>query len=192
MSAVNWYFRSDTWTVNGLTAYKLDTTAGTGFTNFSSISTAAQPCYGGIQPTVWLTVDIRHYNGSLTNIAAQAAYVTSPYYSDGLWYSFSTTWACPYTPLVSSDALQITVTQNNTRSQSSEVWITDVLRAAALKATTWTVNYRVNSYNANAVGAPYVCYMTVYSYVGFGDTDESITGPDVLLRGPLPTFFQAV
>jgi hypothetical protein len=193
MSAVNWYFRSDTWTVNGLTAYKLTDTAGPGFTYNSATSGVGGGCPGAFYFISYLYVDILHYNGTTTNISYSAAYINSaPTYSDGLWHNYVGTFACPYTPLVSSDALKITLITTGEGQPVSAIFVTDVLRAAAVRNTTWTVNYRSNGWPNNIIQAPYACLHSVTVQCGFGDASESIMGPDILLRGPLPTFFQAV
>jgi hypothetical protein len=127
------YFRSDTQTVNGLTAYKL---LPTNTTLYTEKSVARIYTYVGIR--VWK----RSAAGVETEITAGKAVARVTY---GTTYGvYSATWSCPSTPLDPTDAIVVRVydcASDGTIGALIAEFITEQLGAKSLDASTWTVYY---------------------------------------------------
>jgi hypothetical protein len=124
------YFRSDTHTVNGLTAYQLKTV---NTTTLTSVSGDYQ--WWGIR------VFVRHADGTEEEVT-DGTPVAQVFVTDAGWYS--ATWNCPSRSLQPTDA--IVVRLYNALSSTGpwtlkREWITEQLNAQSLDASTWTVYY---------------------------------------------------
>ena len=128
------YFRGDQQTVNGLTAYVLDTTQSDIARNISAINDTQ---LAGVTASV--RVWVRHEDGSedeLTDGTWTQIAVTRTSADSGLQ---STTWDCPQTSLAETDAIHIQVKISVSGGTSTiEDFITEQLGATQLDATTWT------------------------------------------------------
>jgi hypothetical protein len=147
------YFRSDTQTVNGLTAYKL---LPTNTTLYTEKGVARYYAYVGIR--VWK----RSAAGVETEITGGKAVAIVAY---GTTYAVrSATWSCPSTPLASTDAIVVRVydcDSDGTVGALIAEFTTEQLGAKSLDASTWTVYY-------------WLCYVIVeyveYVQFRFGDS----------------------
>jgi hypothetical protein len=136
------YFRqTTTWVVNGLTAFKLQTTNSTSGTGAYSSATGNLSIYWGIR--VWKRVAA----GTETEITAgtPVAQVSRSEFGYG---EQSETWACPLTVLVSTDAIvaRIYYKMGGGDWTLCAEWISEQLGAVSLDAATWTVTYRTTRY----------------------------------------------
>jgi len=133
------YFRSDTQTVNGLTASKLGTTQ-----SASSLSATigrgrtALSAYAGIR--AWRRLS----DGTEIEITSGTPVAVVSTSSTGI---VSATWSCPQTSLTTTDAVVVRVYG---KWGSSGTWnllavfITEQLGAGQLDAATWTVYYYIS------------------------------------------------
>jgi len=124
------YFRSDTHTVNGLTAYQLKTV---NTTTLTSVSGGYQ--YWGIR------VFVRHADGTEEEVTAGTP-VAQVFVTVAGWYN--ATWNCPSRTLSPTDAIVVRL-YNAPYSTGpwtlKREWITEQLGAGSLNASTWTVYY---------------------------------------------------
>lgn len=163
------YFRSDTWTVNSVTAGKLQTSA------LDSLSTAADSKVGSY--TIYYGYDIRiaHSDGSETEIGTKVAVVSRSVNGEGIE---NATWSCPATSIVSTDAVRIIPYVKFGSGGAWENidwfttgWITEQLGDTLLSASTWTIYSYLKRYesggttNANLFWSSAVADMKI---TGFG------------------------
>jgi hypothetical protein len=134
MASETRYFRSDTQTVNGLTARKLLTSrSGTS----GSIDISNYHAYIGIR--VWK----RNSAGTETEITNGSPYAIAAIpSSSGI---VSANWSCPQTSLATTDAIVVRVyaTADTITWVLADTWITEPLGAGSLNAATWTVYYYI-------------------------------------------------
>jgi hypothetical protein len=129
----NRFFRRDTWTVNGLTAYQLGTENSTTYTtkNVARIYT-----YAGIR--VWK----RSTSGTETEITAGKCVAVVSY---GATLDLHVgTWNNPDIPLSQGDALIVRVYDcdyDGSCGSLLDTWISEQLNAGKIQAGTWTVYY---------------------------------------------------
>jgi len=153
--------------------YYSDKTWGTSSTNYvytylAIAKSASQGYTGGNTLACWISVAIRHQDGSETTIASEAAGVTRS--SDGQGIQ-SATWNCPQTTLSTTDAIKITV---HVRCGPA-YYVTDVpfitiqLGATKLSASTWTVYYYTKRVYTVVPGV--ITYTSGYFYWGI-NTDS--------------------
>jgi hypothetical protein len=139
MPAETRYMRSDTWTVNGLTAYKLGTTQSTGPPEVYIGATGELTAYWGIR--VWK----RSSAGVETEITGgtPVAVVSRSSDGDGLQ---NATWSCPETPLNPTDSIVVRLyIRLGTGAWTEEVvFTTEQLGTTILNAATWTVYLYTN------------------------------------------------
>ncbi|MEM2995606.1 MAG: hypothetical protein QXI91_06310 [Candidatus Bathyarchaeia archaeon] len=132
------YMRGDQHTVNGLTAYKLETSQ-------SDIAKSISQGYTGLCTfTCSINVAVRHADGSETSIANGVAAVGRGSSGPGTWEGIqSATWDCPSVPLEPTDAIKITVNVicGPSWHVSTATFITEPLGATGLVPSTWTVYY---------------------------------------------------
>jgi hypothetical protein len=134
------YFRSDTQTVNGLTAYKLGTEqSATAESKGIGSGYPAQGAYVGIR--VWKRsnagVETEITAGTPVAVASKGSLTTA---------IVSATWDCPQTSLDTTDAIVVRVYGR----WGTGAWnllaefITEQLGATILNAVTWTVYYSIS------------------------------------------------
>jgi hypothetical protein len=124
------YFRSDTHTINGLTAYQLKTVNSVTLTSVS-----------GDYPYWGIRVFVRHANGTEEEVT-DGTPVCQIFVSSPGWYNAS--WDCPSRALQPTDT--IVVRLYNASSSSGpwtlkRTWITEQLNAQRLDDSTWVVFY---------------------------------------------------
>ena len=142
------YYRSDMHTVNGLNAYKLDTT-NSASESYIEVGQSGPDDTGGCPyvSSVYYNSDIyiRHSNGAQTLLGSSIAQtVRGGDFAEGYQ---SNTWSCPKTSLSPTDAIR--VIENVGAGGNSKVtrnFITEQLDSVMLEATTWTFN-RYTWYN---------------------------------------------
>ena len=129
-----YYFRSDTITVNGLTAYRLDTT------NSAQAVAKDVISYTALGIRVWR----RDVNGNEYEITAGtpvAQVNISGITTSGFVYG---TWTCPNVTFNVNDALVIRVYGLTASGWSLiDTWVTPQLNYAGLSSSTWTVYYYI-------------------------------------------------
>jgi len=127
------YFRSDTHTINTVTAYKLLTLQSSLEANKFEYHLNALFRWG-------IRVWIRHsWNEAEITEGTPVAIATRTIVADGMQ---SATWDCPETALVSSDAIIVRVYIYDLDGwHLKATYITEVLGAGTLDANTWTVYY---------------------------------------------------
>lgn len=134
MPTVTLFFRSDTWTVNGLTAYRLDITNTNITTHLDKKSNGCPQM--GIK--VWRrTEGGTEYLMSGSVVVARVAPTAMVVERDG-------TWNCPETPCNATDSIVVRVYICTTGGGTSYLWCTFTtaqLGANKINATTWTVHY---------------------------------------------------
>jgi len=154
MPAETRYFRSDTHTVNGLTAYVL------GITNTTAAKLSNSFAIPELVTTYWgIRVWCRDSAGNETEITSGSAVAVAirnrrPTTGDVL---VTGSWKCPETALADTDAIVVRV-YGGTSSPPSNLlatFITEQLGAAKLDSATWTVYYWTRI-SATALG--YNCY----------------------------------
>jgi len=144
------YHRSDTHTVNGLNAYKLDTTNSAsesyiqvGKSEMNMGCTCMFPVYYNSD------IYIRHSNGAQTLLGSSIAQTVRTY-SFNLKEDYqSNTWSCPKTSLSPTDAIRVIENVDMVginHSKATRNFITEQLDSVMLEATTWTFN-RYTWYN---------------------------------------------
>jgi len=149
------YYRSDMHTVNGLNAYKLDTTnsAPENYIGFGERGTdEAGGCpYAGFPVYYNSDIYIRHSNGAQTLLGSSIAQTVRGGITKGIaeeGYQ-SNTWSCPKTSLSPTDAIRVTenvVVKSYSETTTRRNFITEQLDSVMLEATTWTFN-RYTWYN---------------------------------------------
>jgi len=139
------YYRSDMHTVNGLNAYKLDTTNSAsesyiqvGKSEMNMGCTCMFPVYYNSD------IYIRHSNGAQTLLGSSIAQTVRRDIAEGYQ---SNTWSCPKTSLSPTDAIRVIENVGiRSYSKSTGNFITEQLDSVMLEATTWTFN-RYTWYN---------------------------------------------
>ena len=138
------YYRSDMHTVNGLNAYKLDTTNSAsesyievGKSEMNMGCTCMFPVYYNSD------IYIRHSNGAQTLLGSSIAQTVRGGITEGIaeeGYQ-SNTWSCPKTSLSPTDAIRV-IENVGLRSnfKATRDFITEQLDSVMLEATTWTFN----------------------------------------------------
>ena len=142
--------RSDSQTVNGLSAYKLGTSQ-TGTAGSVKIMDLipVTTIYLGIR--VW----IRSASGSETEVTSGSAVAIA--YSSGTAL-ISATWSCPSKTLASTDCIVIRVYAGSSSPPTNleAVFVTEQLGAQSLDSATWTVYYYL--YRTAQGGGNYAYY----------------------------------
>jgi hypothetical protein len=122
------YLRSDSQTVNGLTAYVLGTT----------------------QSATVKTIDITSYSYLIFRVYKRSSDGTETFIFEHAWFivadlsgvatEYSFTENCPQTSLVSTDAIVVKIFGSTSSSGGTLLasWITEQLGASQLNAATWT------------------------------------------------------
>ena len=143
-TSLQYYFRSDTYTTLGVSAYGLDSD----YTNAFLTSNVTFPVYYGFR--VWL-VSSSTISTELTN-STPTAYI----YLNGseTYDSYSSTWLCPETTVnLGYQALKITVYASADLEEWTALasYITPVLITKQIEESTWTFTLQVAFDGANAV-----------------------------------------
>jgi hypothetical protein len=170
---VTLYLREDTHTVNGLEAYQLGTTQTSTTRAFSRVRSGE---HSGQYRFQILT---RASGGSETTIGDWIAETTRtpPLGQPGMGIQ-DASWECPYTALVSTDAVKVTyrLRVSSDSFVSDRSFITSQLGAAALSNETWVI-YRYS----------YIDYdwenTTLFGYHGSSSYDSRITNFSYLEGG---------
>jgi hypothetical protein len=132
MPAETRYMRSDTWTVNGLSAYKL---------GLEQTTTEVKVDVSSDAPMWGIRVWKRSAAGVETEITGgtPVAIVVRTATDSGIQ---SNTWSCPETSLNPTDAIVVRVyIFDGENWQLAATFITEQLNASKLNAATWTVYY---------------------------------------------------
>ena len=132
------YHRSDTHTVNGLNAYKLEET------NSASNGYFGIDIVGTITGYYKSDVKIRHSDGSETIIGSNVAQTSRSSNDEGYQ---SATWSCPQTQLNSGDALLIKECALLSSYTGERQFITKQLDYLGLASATWTFTRWTTWYN---------------------------------------------
>jgi hypothetical protein len=144
------YMRSDSWTVNGLSAYKLGTSQ-TGTAGSVKIMDLipVTTIYLGIR--VW----IRSASGTETEVTSGSAVAVASSSSTAL---ISATWSCPSKTLASTDCIVIRVYAGDSSPPMNleATFVTEQLGASSLDSATWTVYYYL--YRVAQGGGNYAYY----------------------------------
>jgi len=145
------YFKNESVTVNGLSAYNLalDLTGST-YTFTESRATYDATCNVGIR--VWK----RHADETEEELTAGTPVAQVTVTSGDSHVLKTATWDCPATSLNSTDSIVVRVYHNIGGTWdllSTAVFTTEQLNASSLDASTWTVYYYL-SYTATLVPRP--------------------------------------
>jgi len=139
------YHRSDSHTINGLNGYKLLETQSSSGTYFQGVSGLVPVC-GTI--TFKTDVHVRHSGGSQTLLGSGVAAVSRNSNGSGMQ---STTWSCPLTALLTTDAIRVTEhIYSGAALYASRSFVTQQLGATTLEASTWTF-YKYTWYNCSLI-----------------------------------------
>jgi hypothetical protein len=141
------YFRSDTHTINGLTAYKL-LTSNTATQLTESIANPSVQCIG---IRVWK----RSASGVETEITNGNAVAVALILGTDTFVRVSGTWNCPQASLASTDAIVVRVYLCDSYGGSQTLFATfttEQLGASSLDASTWTVYYWARIYGSPDIG----------------------------------------
>jgi len=138
------YYRSDMHTVNGLNAYKLDTTNSASESGIGVGKSGIEDRYSGgcgyVFPVYYNSdIYIRHSNGAQTLLGSSIAQTVR---GGGIVEGYqSNTWSCPKTSLSPTDAIRV-IENVGLRSnfKTTRNFITEQLDSVMLEATTWTFN----------------------------------------------------
>jgi hypothetical protein len=196
------YCRSDTHTINGLTANILAITNSSASGYFEKTITANFPapgttCHGDYQA---LSIAILHADGSETSLGtviantSQVAVATEEYRTATVQGVQSATFVCPSTTLMPTDALKIIWYEviNTTPANSNQAtWVSAQLGWARLNSATWTL-YRYSYASATLYGSGYPYYghaATVRLYYGDSTHATYIDGIDYQLSGGYATIY---
>jgi hypothetical protein len=133
------YMRSDTETVNGLTAYILNATQSSTYATrlIGDFLPSTTQCYVGIR--VWYRNSDSTEHEITSGSAVAVTYSTTSQLK-------SATWSCPETALVSTDSIVVRVygePDNSAPTALVETFSTEQLGASWLNASTWTVYYYI-------------------------------------------------
>ena len=146
MPTVTMYMRSDQHTVNGLTAYKLDTVNSASLKEISGCSVDTRTHYFHIGIRVFIV----HPDGSEDEVTDGTAVAIAPVGTGSdITTTTCNTWDCPERLLYTEDAIKIVVECmcGYSWSESSAVvlatFVTEQLGAVRLNASTWHVCYRI-------------------------------------------------
>lgn len=130
------YFRSDTWTVNGLSAYQLGTS---NTANQTSITAVGQ---GSLGVTLTITVYVLHSSGGQDQIASFN--VTRSSGSGALLYTGTVNIS--QTSLAGTDAIMVKAVVTVGSDSETAYFVTEQLGAAQLDAATWTFYLYISRY----------------------------------------------
>jgi len=163
------YYRSDKQTVNGLYAYKLDTSNSASIQMISLVEPISNGT-GHYSSSVY----IRHSNGTTTQLGTQVAMTIRSANGGGMQ---SATWNCPETSLSSTDAIQIEeFVDIDYGFYTSEYFITEQLGWSKLNSATWTFYRYTERYAGGSETEVYTdfgisnyCYITNISYTIYVD-----------------------
>jgi len=170
------YFRSDTHTVNGLTAYKLLTTNTTTAVTVSIVN----PAVGHIGIRVWK----RSASGVETEITSGNAVAVALILGTINFVQVSGSWSCPQTTLSNTDAIVVRVYLCDGSGGSQTLFatfITEQLGASQLDSATWTVYYWARIY-----GTPDTGYSAQFAF-GSATRDSRIVNFTWSVPPPPPT-----
>lgn len=162
------YFRSDSHTINGLTARILGLSlsgAGDYITQRSQALFLPDSCSCGVR------VYVRHADGSRDELTTDISAIVSLGYPTSKSLH-SATWDCPLTSLSPTDAIEVEIWMSDGYSGwvLQDTWITEQLNATQLDASTWTFYYWLEaSYSYNPVIGYYIFGITFY----FDGSDDS-------------------
>jgi hypothetical protein len=159
------HFRGDTWTINGLNAYKLDSSqSNIEKSNYVQTSDLAQTAF-------WINVWKRSSSGSETLIAGGYTARIFIYYNYREGY-YSASWSHPAIYLDPSDSIVVRVYGANYGSkQLLAEFTTSQLGITYIPASTWTVYYYVRVSNSFSNGHWYSNY---YFHWGTSSKDSRI------------------
>jgi len=190
MAITTLWCRSDSHTINGLSALKLD------ITNSASNATLPATFVGltnfpppSCNTTFRLqSVAIRHSDGSETSLGTNVASTGKSLSGQIIQGVYSATWNCPQTNLVATDALHIiwfTQEDNPVRTATRD-WVSPQLGWSKLNASTWTV-YRYEYSAATIVGggpSQFQFLVAAVLYYGDGTYTTYLDGLDYDEEGP--------
>ena len=135
------YYRSDMHTVNGLNAYKLDTTnsASESYIEVSKGEMSMGCTCRGIPVYYNSDIYIRHSNGAQTLLGSSIAQTVRGGIAEEGYQS--NTWSCPKTSLSPTDAIRVIENvEIGGNLKGTGNFITEQLDSVMLEATTWTFN----------------------------------------------------
>lgn len=168
------YCTSDSWTVNTVTTYKLDSAPTNSYTGKGH----SHPDWHPECILTYFDIDIVHADGSTTNIGTKVAAYDAlwDYMCGGIIFENqikAVNWDCPATTLVPTDAIRITYRFNYCDGVASETFITAQLGTTKLFASTWTItrDYIMTSYDIYEIrwgDSTYTTYISGISYEGDG------------------------
>jgi len=155
------YFRSDSHTVNTVTARKLGLTlSGVG----DSVAQSSGAPFLPPAAEIGVRVYVLHVDGTKTELTAAVSAVVSVAYPTAKTL-VTATWNAPETDLAATDAILVEVYLNDGLSGwvLADTWITPQLGASNLKAVTWRFYYWVEaSYSYSPIIGYYTFGITFY------------------------------
>jgi len=160
------HFRGDTWTINGLNAYKLDSSQ-------SNIEKSNYVTTTDLAPTAfWINVWKRSSSGSETLIAGGYTARVFIYYNSKEGY-YSASWSHSAISLNPSDSIVVRVYGYDEWSKSKclATFTTSQLGITYIPASTWTVYYYIRIRNYFLIRQWYTNY---YFYWGISSKDSRI------------------
>lgn len=171
------YFRSDTHTVNGTTAYVIGNENSSSVLNIMATNGYTTRAATGNYEIVG--VDILHSNSTTTNIAGTVANTWRYFQDGGDGYGVqSAIFSCPETSLVTTDALLIHW-QCNVNGVYSAItdWVSNQLGWTKLQACDWTI-YRYSRLYSGSQGGPYPGAWA-QAYIYWGDASHTTYMGDI-------------
>jgi hypothetical protein len=147
-SGGTYYFRSDTHTVNNVTANILATT-----NTVSPTVTTQTDITSGLSATWSFRVYLLHIGGTLTELTSDYSTISITRLVDGSSY-LNTTWSCPYAPMVMGfDSIEVKayVKIGAGAWNLKATFTTDRIVKKALTASTWLFNVYVVKTTASTV-----------------------------------------
>jgi|GEM_PF-2774215 len=153
----NRFFRSDQWTVNGVTAYKFSTLMSSSATYIQS------PIYSKrAYNYVDAKITVLHADGTETILLDWTQLYQSTTSESGYIHY---TWNCPSTSLSPTDAIQFYIRARNGSAGSTVASaVTEQLGADALVAQTWAIQIYLNSVVSATTGSYIQLYFGDYAH----------------------------
>ena len=141
------YCRSDTHTINGLTAYKL------GLTQTTTSASIEVGYEGSVAAYFDIEIAVRHADGTETELLPWTQFASRTTTGEGIQtYNFN----CPSTMLALTDAIVVRLRARNLGGSVTATFTTEQLGASALPASTWTFYVYTGCYRSTTISSAYI------------------------------------